>query len=77
MQVGNGFGVDLHHLHFAGLFHQILGEHTHSRAHFQHRDVGARVYSVGYAPCYVEVGQEVLAEVLLWFYLLHDGCKGS
>ena len=64
MQIGHTFPVYLHRLHFAGFRHKILCEHSHPRSDFQDGQAGTGIHRVGDAPGDVQIGQEVLTEIL-------------
>ena len=71
VQVGDALRVDFHGLYLARLLYKILREHTHTWPNFQNGDAGTGVNRVGYAAGDVQVGQEVLAQILFRLYLLH------
>ena len=74
LEVSYRFGIYLHHLYGPSLGQEILGEHAHSRAHFQYWQCRAGIHGVGYAACYILVGEEVLAELLLGSDAFHLCC---
>ena len=78
LQIRHTLTIDLHHLEWARLLHEILGHDTHAWSHLKYRKIGKRlVYSISYSLGDTQVSQEVLAEILLRSYLLHLGDKGS
>ncbi len=78
VEVFHRFRVYFHDLYRSGFLDEILRQHTHSRAYFQYRYLRTCVYGVCYALGYAQIGQKMLAEILLWSYLFHNFvCKGS
>ena len=71
VKVSHRLGINLDHLQLPALGHEVLRKHAHAGAHFKHGQARAGVHRVGYRLGNVQVGQEVLPEVLLWSYLFH------
>ena len=78
LQIRHTLTINLHHLEWARLLHEILGHDTHAWSHLKYWEIGKRlVYSICYSLGDTQVSQEVLAEILLRSYLLHLGDKGT
>ena len=71
LKIGHRLTVYLYHLERTRFLYQILRHDTHTRSNLQYRKIGTCIYGVGYRLGYVQVGQKVLAEVLLRSYLFH------
>jgi len=48
-----------------------LGKNAHTWSDFENRYIRAGIHRIGDALCYIEVGQEVLTEILLRLYSFH------
>ena len=71
LKIGHRLTVDFYHLERTRFLYQILRHDTHTRSNLQYRKIGTCIYGVGYRLGNVQVGQKVLAEVLLRSYLFH------
>ena len=65
VEVSHRLLVNLDGLDGAWLGDQKLRHHAHTRSDLEHRNVGTGIHRVGYGLSDAEVGEEVLAEVLL------------
>jgi hypothetical protein len=70
-QILHTLRIQLHHLQWARLLHQILSHHSHTGSYLQYGEVGTHIYGVGYATSYAKVGQKMLSEKLFRFYKRH------
>ena len=68
-EVGNTLAVELHHMEFAPLDYEVLGESSGAWTYLQHRQGWGGIYRIGYTSRYAYVGQKMLAERLLGFYI--------
>lgn len=68
MQIRYRLIINLHHFHWSFLHGEVLCEHPHTRAYFEHGEMGARIHSVSYPTGYGEVGEEMLTQVFLRSY---------
>ena len=76
IEVCHRLSVNLNGFDRAVFLDEILRQHAHSWPYLEHRNVGTCVYRVGYLPCYVEVDEEVLPQILFRCHTFHI-CKGS
>ena len=73
LKIGYRLTVDLHDLERTWLLNQVLGHDTHSRPHFQHGNLRAGIYRIGYRLGDIQVSQEMLTKVFLGSNLFHGG----
>ena len=71
VEVVHALLVYLNGLHLPPFRHEILGQHAHAGAYLQDGQCRAGVHRVGDALGDVEVGQEMLSEILFRSYFLH------
>ena len=76
LQVSHRLTIDLNNLERPGLLYEKLGHHPHSGANLQDRYFRTCINRIGYLLGDIQVGQEVLAEILLGSNLFH-GCKDT
>lgn len=72
LKIGHRLTVDLYHLEWTRLLNKELGHHTHTRTHFQNGKVRTCINGIGYLLSDIQVGQEVLTEILFGSNLLHN-----
>ena len=75
LKIGHRLTVDLDHFEGAWLLNKELGHHTHTRTNFQNRNVWTCINGIGYLFSDIQIGQEVLTEILLRTYLFHLGAN--
>jgi hypothetical protein len=74
LQISHRLSINLDDLERAGLLYEELGHHTHSRTNLQYRYFRTCINRIGYLLGDIQVGQEMLTEILLGANLFH-GCK--
>ena len=74
LKIGHRLTVDLHYLERPWLLNEKLRHHAHTWSYFENGDFRTGIYGIGYRLGNIQVGQEMLTEVLLGSYLFH-GCK--
>ena len=68
-QIYHGLGVEFHQLKVqVRPFHQVLGEHAHSRAYFEHIPHGADRQGIHNPVCDAQIGEKMLSEGFLRSY---------
>ena len=72
LQILDRLTVEFHDSHIMSAFEQELRKHAHSRSHFEHRHSSIIVERGSYTVCHVKIGQKMLPEKFLWFYVLHN-----